>query len=139
MDGNFGSPTAPGRDEAPKPVVAAIPDGAGLPIPALFKFQDEAAFRSNSAEPEELQSGAIQGETSAYTITARQTPDGGSNTYAENVKPARADLKNENPGATTIATGVKSVCETVPLPHENSPIWVSAPEIILRHFCGVAV
>ncbi|WP_372921732.1 hypothetical protein [Roseovarius sp.] len=139
MHGNFWISIAPDRDEAPKPAVAAIPDGAGLPIPGLFKIQDEAAFRSNSEEPEELQSGAIQGETSTCTITARQTPDSGSKTYAKNVKPARADLKNENPGATAIATGVKSVCETFPLPHENSPIWVDAPEIILRHFCGVAV
>ncbi|MCB1407675.1 MAG: hypothetical protein KDK01_15830, partial [Rhodobacteraceae bacterium] len=62
---------------------------------------------------EDFQSGAIQGNASTYGITARQTPDGGSNTYAENVKPARADLTNENPGATAIATGAKDVVEGV--------------------------
>jgi hypothetical protein len=55
------------------------------------------------ARAADCQSGAIQGETSTYEITTRQTPDSGSNTYAENVKPARADLTNENPGATAIA------------------------------------
>lgn len=43
------------RDEAIKVALAAIPDGAGPPIPPFFSFQDEALFWSDMAEPEELQ------------------------------------------------------------------------------------
>ena len=43
------------RDEAIKVALAAIPEGAGPPIPPLLSFQDEALFWSDMAEPEELQ------------------------------------------------------------------------------------
>ena len=45
---------------------------------------------------------------------------------------------NENPGATTIASGAKDVYEAGQLPPFDSPEWAGAPAIILRHFCGVA-
>ncbi|WP_439524657.1 hypothetical protein [Marivita sp.] len=43
------------RGEAINVALAAIPDGAGPPIPPLLNFQDEAVFWSDFAEPEELQ------------------------------------------------------------------------------------
>src|SRR6056297_663470 len=49
------------------------------------------------------------------------------------------DLTNENPGSAATETGVKCAVEGVVYPDENSPIWAGAPDIILRHFCGVAV
>lgn len=62
---------------------------------------------------EDDQTSAIQCKTSTSGITARQPHDGRLNNYTENVRPAQADLKNENPGATAIATGTRGVVQCV--------------------------
>ncbi len=62
---------------------------------------------------EDFQSGANSSKPNTYKTGARQTPDETSKTYLESVKPAEAELTNENPGTTAIATGVKDVMEGV--------------------------
>tara|TARA_R100001369_G_scaffold84813_1_gene117938 strand:+ start:259 stop:549 length:291 start_codon:yes stop_codon:yes gene_type:complete len=49
-----------------------------------------------------------------------------------------SDLTKENAANLAGFNGVKTTCETVQFPDENSPEWAGAPAIILRHFCGVA-
>jgi len=84
----------------------------------------------------DLQSYAFPNEINAQGPKKYQDKAG---TGGELDTSANSDLTNKNPGATAIATGAKDVCETVQFPDENSPIWAGAPDIILRHFCGVAV
>ena len=48
-------------------------------------------------------------------------------------------LETKNAGAAATAPDAKKYSEAVQLPPHDSPEWAGAPDIILRHFCGVAV
>tara|TARA_B100000768_G_scaffold171306_1_gene178485 strand:+ start:3285 stop:3509 length:225 start_codon:yes stop_codon:yes gene_type:complete len=47
-------------------------------------------------------------------------------------------LTKENAATSAKVNGAKTSIETIQFPEENSLQWARAPEIILRHFCGVA-
>ena len=83
----------------------------------------------------DLQSNAFPNEINAQGSKEYQDKAG---TGREPDTWAKSDLKNENPGATAIATGAENAFEAARLPRVDSPEWAGAPAIILRHFCGVA-
>ncbi|MBM2293456.1 hypothetical protein JQX09_15610 [Sulfitobacter pseudonitzschiae] len=49
-----------------------------------------------------------------------------------------AEQKKKNAANLAGFNGVKGRIETVEFPGNDSPEWVGAPAIILRHFCVVA-